>query len=396
MTPQAAARSNDLILQKSRVSGTTKRALFRSKKYPGLWYAETHIPDDNNSKPDPNPYTWDVPPRKINLSNARPTYKKGAMTSAKYATKGHLYAKQMDYLRYYRELFGHPYWIKDIMTREIANCEMLRKNPHPNICRYVGVNYGMDQVITALLFRRYDTTLWDLIVESRVFDAENCIQGIRKGIQHIHSLGYVHCDIKPPNIFVDTRTQSFVVGDFDSMQKQGASLKYKCGTDGWALDRAGTSGYMVNVEQDWFGFDMVSAWVREKGNGKPVQGGEYAKTDDILARAKRAYEVKRQAEKLRKQTEDLKMKAEKVRRQQEVKRSVKEKADAVRKVQAAKKVLMTEKAKIIPKADALEKIEAAKKAVGVKPTYANVVAKRDPEPTKKLQVPKKLRVQSPS
>lgn len=388
MAPQAAVRSNNLVLQKSRVYGTTQRALFRSKKYPGLWYAETQIPDDD-SAPDPNPYTWDLPPRKINFSNARLTYKKGVMTSAKYATKSHLYSKQMDYLRYHRELFGHPYWIKDIMVREIANCEMLRKDPHPNICRYVGVNYGMDQGITALLFRRYDTTLWGLVCGGLVFDAEKCIQGIQKGIQHIHSLGYVHCDIKPANIFVDTKTQSFVIGDLDSMQKQGGWLKYKCGTDGWALDRAGTSGYIVNVEQDWFGFEMVSAWIKEKGGGKPVPGMEYPKTGDILGRAKRGYETKWQAEKLKK-------KAEKLKKQEEVKKTVKEKAEAVRKVQAARKALVTEKAKIIPKADALEKIGAAKKAAVAKPTYANVVAKRDPSPTKKPGLLKKLRAQPPS
>jgi hypothetical protein len=437
----ASGTNNDLVLEKSRVYGTTLRAIFRSTTSPGLWYAET-VMSDANRAPDKNPYTWTTPPRRINLANARPNYTKGIMTSAKYVKKTSSYFKQMDHLRYATSLFGTPFWIKDIMLREIDNCEMLRKHAHPNICRYLGVDYGLDLGITALLFKRYDMNLSDLVCDDgRVFDAAKCLGDIRKGILHIHSLGYVHCDIKPENIFVDVKARLFVIGDFDSMQQQGALLDYKCGTPDWALEKADTRGYRVSFEQDWFGFAMVSAWVMEKGGGKRVRGRVYPSTKNILQRAKRKFALQQRTKELAKQEEVKKAEAAKTIKDAKKMDAAKQfeaankleaatkakpipKAAALKKIQAARKTDAANKAKAILKTHALKKIAAAKAANPNKPTYspqslnyqkpvvgkkASVAkpppqaitnnqaqaAKRTPSPIKKARVPKKLRVGPP-
>ncbi|RYG72831.1 protein kinase family protein [bacterium] len=57
------------------------------------------------------------------------------------------------------------------------------------------------------------------------FDARRCLENIAAGISHFHSLGVVHSDIKPDNIFVDLKSSGrpiFVVGDFDSTHEFGA------------------------------------------------------------------------------------------------------------------------------------------------------------------------------
>ncbi|KAL1793585.1 hypothetical protein ACET3X_008567 [Alternaria dauci] len=362
-SPAKPARpiKNGLVLHRSRNYDGTIRAIYHSKIYPdSIWYAETEKPDDN-SAPDPDPYTWDTPPRLINLSNTRPVYSSLTMTSAKFYKKDRMYAKTMDYLRYSRELFGQSQFLKDVMLREIANCELLRKNPHPNICRYYGVDYDTKtKGVTALLFWKYAMTLTEFVTEKHIFDPEKCVQDIRQGIQHIHSLGYAHVDIKPSNIFVDLKARPvrFVVGDFDSMQRQGSKLSYKCGTIGWRPEKADNEDYKVSVEQDWFGLEMVKAWIREKGNGKPMAGKVYPKTSRILKEAKKRVESNENAK-------------------------AKEKAE------------IAKEAKAIPKADALKKISAAEKASPRKPAAnkkPQEPAKKHPtSPKKKPGAPKKLR-----
>jgi hypothetical protein len=390
----APPSQGNLILKQARWYGTTLRAIFRSNNSSNFWYAETSKPEDN-SQPDRNPHTWDTPPRVINLSAVQPIYNRATMTSAKYAKKDGLYSKTMDYLRYRSELFGKPYWLKEVVTREIANCEILRRTPHPNIAKYRGVNYeAKTQAITALLFQRYAMTLGDLVYSSHTFDAEKCMQDVKKGIQHIHSLGYVHCDIKPENIFVDTKTRPhcFVVGDFDSMQEAGAQLKYKCGTDGWRPEDADDDNWTVDVSQDWFGLEMLRAWVREKGDGKPVQGRTYAKTSEILKRAKRKVDPKLRAERLAEQER----KAEEKKRAERVKRiEALEKAEAVKKAEAAKKAEVAKKARAISKADASKKISAAKQVSPPKLTALpkpQQGAKRLLSPKRRPGAPKKLRI----
>ena len=382
---------NGLVLHKRRNYDGTIRAIFYSTVFPdSLWYAETEKPSDK-SAPDPDPYTWDTPPRLINILNIRPAYTNFTMTSAKYLKNNRLYAKTMDYLRYSTELFGTPCWLKDIVMREIENCETLRKNPHPNICRYRGVDYDLkSKRIMALLFQKYDMTLGELVAEKRTFDAEKCLQDIRQGIRHINSLGYVHVDIKPSNIFVDLKVQPacFVVGDFDSMQKQGSQLRYKCGTEGWRLERARHEDYKANVEQDWYGLQMVEAYIREKGNGKPVEGRNYPKTSDILKRAKRKFEMDKNAKE--KQEEAEKKRADAAKRIEAL-----EKAD-VKRANAAKNA-SPPKSTALPETRTQQAPAATKKATRASKKPRETAKKSSPSPKKKKKsgAPKKLRIGPP-
>ncbi|CAN9371411.1 unnamed protein product [Alternaria alternata] len=75
---------NGLIFHKGRNYDGTIGAIFYSTVFlDSLWYAEAEKPSDK-SAPDPDPYTWDTPPRLINISNVRPAYTNFTMTSAKY------------------------------------------------------------------------------------------------------------------------------------------------------------------------------------------------------------------------------------------------------------------------------------------------------------------------
>jgi serine/threonine protein kinase len=393
---------NGLVLHKGRNYDGTIRAIFCSTVFlDSLWYAETKKSSDK-SAPDPDPYTWDTPPRLINILNIRPAYTNVTMTSAKYLKNNRLYAKTMDYLRYSTELFGTPYWLKDIVMREIENCETLRKNPHPNICRYRGVDYDLkSKRIMALLFQKYDMTLGELIAEKRTFDAEKCLQDIRQGTRHIHSLGYVHVDIKPSNIFVDLKVQPacFVVGDFDSTQRQGSQLRYKCGTECWRLERARHEDYKANIEQDWYGLEMVEAYIKEKGNAKPVEGRSYPKTSDILKRAKRKFEMDKKAREKQEETEKAvaKKRADAAKRIEALEKADAKRANVVKPAEVAKKA-SPPKSTALPKTRTQQAPAATKKAARASKKLQEAAEKSSPSPKKKKKksgAPKKLRIGPP-
>jgi serine/threonine protein kinase len=56
-----------------------------------------------------------------------------------------------------------------------------------------------------------------------------------RGIQHLHSLGLIYCDINPTNILMNGGTP--IIGDFDSCRREGEKLGFKAGTRGWTCRR---------------------------------------------------------------------------------------------------------------------------------------------------------------
>jgi len=64
--------------------------------------------------------------------------------------------------------------------------------------------------------------------DSRPFDTDLVLRGIQEGIQHLHSLGLIHCDINPANIVMDEGDTPVIV-DFDSCRRKGEEL----GFQGW-------------------------------------------------------------------------------------------------------------------------------------------------------------------
>jgi len=280
----------DVTVVSCRVQDGKHRALFESSTCSGLWYAETKMPT-NGDAPADNPYDWDMAPCKLVPEGKHPNYKAGEMTCFKYRSKAGLYFKKVDLLRYHNELFDSD-WIEALTTREIAHCELLRKHPHPNICRYHGVDHKKDLAITGIYFDRYDTTLQDLVEAGKQFDPQKCIEDIRAGLKHIHSLGFVHSDIKPENIFVNVEAHCFVIDDFDSMQKQGEHVVVKGGTHGWLPEGVvGNANHVANIGDDWYVFHMIIAWIRRRGNGRPIKGETYLDTEEIFLKAQEKKEI---------------------------------------------------------------------------------------------------------
>lgn len=71
--------------------------------------------------------------------------------------------------------------------------------------------------MVGIWYARYDCTLSKMVNSKKTFDVRYCLQSIANGIEYMHSMGIVHCDIKPSNIFVkrapEHSGQEYVFGD---------------------------------------------------------------------------------------------------------------------------------------------------------------------------------------
>ncbi|KAF2488574.1 serine/threonine-protein kinase-like protein [Lophium mytilinum] len=121
--------------------------------------------------------------------------------------------------------------VSNLIMHEAQMCERTRRSPHPNVARYFGCHIDESGSIVGLCFKKYSQTLDELVEADEALDLPKCLSDIKAGIEHLHSLGIIHCDIKPHNIFLDEST--FVVGDFDSCAFEGDKLGIKAGTQDW-------------------------------------------------------------------------------------------------------------------------------------------------------------------
>lgn len=138
---------------------------------------------------------------------------------------------------------------------EAQMCERIKKSPHPNVAQYFGCLLDEHESISGLCFKKYDKTLHQMVKAGEPFDRHMCLSSIKAGIEHLHNLGIIHCDINPHNIFSDKST--FVVGDFDSSMLEGDELGMKAGTDGWTNDDFD----LAQRENDWFGFGKIEEFL---------------------------------------------------------------------------------------------------------------------------------------
>lgn len=168
---------------------------------------------------------------------------------------------------------------KRITEREIIACEYIRRfATHPNIAEYRGVvcksgltcrsssgelraDFDTERV-TNIVFKRYSSSLLDWVLSGKPVDIKYCLSSIADGIKHLHSIGLVHCDIKPDNIFVDDtgRHCEYVVGDFDSAAQTGTVFELKGGDLTWAKPKRLRIN-RVKEDDDWYAFDSTKLWL---------------------------------------------------------------------------------------------------------------------------------------
>ncbi|KAG6059726.1 hypothetical protein E4U32_003836 [Claviceps aff. humidiphila group G2b] len=142
-----------------------------------------------------------------------------------------------------------------LILHEIEAYELLRQHPHPNIAQYRGCIVS-DGRITGLCLANYTMTLHQRMEVSTPFDKELCLEGIERGIRHLHSLSIVHNDIKPKNIMLDETDRPIII-DLDSWKQKGQELGGMKGTTGWSIEGAKYALF----ENDIFGLSKVKEFL---------------------------------------------------------------------------------------------------------------------------------------
>jgi serine/threonine protein kinase len=126
--------------------------------------------------------------------------------------------------------------------------------------------------VIKLVFKRYDCDPHELINKGTLIDIKYCLGSVAAGITHMHYLKFVHCDLKPANIFVEanlsksaSHAYEFVVGDFDSAAVTGSKSELKAGTKHWT--RPKYNG-IVEEEDDWHSFRILKGWLVHATGGE--------------------------------------------------------------------------------------------------------------------------------
>ncbi|CAI7597124.1 unnamed protein product [Penicillium palitans] len=136
----------------------------------------------------------------------------------------------------------YPALIRETWIEEVKTCELLKNNPHPNIAQYHGCAVVDDGSIGGIYFTKVNSARRnkiDFAYERHQADRDEVnrwVEGIARGLKHLHRLGIVHNDINPCNIMFQGDTP--VIIDFDSARPYGHDLSLVKRTHGWHDERA--------------------------------------------------------------------------------------------------------------------------------------------------------------
>lgn len=111
-----------------------------------------------------------------------------------------------------------------MLDREFHMAEDSRRAPHPNVVTYHGcIKHG--NLVTGLCYTRYYQSLEDRLASyhERPFDIEKCLDGISRGISHIHAMGYAHNLLIEGNIKMDS-DDTPVISNFEGCAMEGERM----------------------------------------------------------------------------------------------------------------------------------------------------------------------------
>ena len=87
-----------------------------------------------------------------------------------------------------------------ITINEAEIIKSLKHNQHPNLVRYYGCTVQRSR-ITGIVLERHDMVRnYRFRDDVRDLDVDACMNGIRAGVRHLHSLGLAHNDLNSTNI----------------------------------------------------------------------------------------------------------------------------------------------------------------------------------------------------
>ncbi|KAK7038837.1 hypothetical protein VNI00_010467 [Paramarasmius palmivorus] len=155
----------------------------------------------------------------------------------------------------------------DLMAREAYFCEEISMyEQHSNVCEYRGVLIDDDGKLDGLCFQRHTKTLEQAVDDGDEIDVKKVLAGIREGLEHLHDLGIVHCDMKPTNVMLNASSEAIII-DFDSCHWMGREIKMKGGTPPWS-DVDG----IASSDTDFRGLEKIERWLKDVMKARQKKG----------------------------------------------------------------------------------------------------------------------------
>ncbi|KAK5166721.1 uncharacterized protein LTR77_008265 [Saxophila tyrrhenica] len=142
-----------------------------------------------------------------------------------------------------------------LLIEEAKLLEFLKPRPHSNLIRYHGCTLK-DGRVTGLALDKYDVLLLYRYEDRPLpFNTAACMDGIRAGVEHLHSLGLAHNDLNPMNVLLDKDDRPVII-DFGSCKRFGEQL-VSAGTPGWIDEEYAVSAQ----ENDEVALRKIEFWL---------------------------------------------------------------------------------------------------------------------------------------
>ncbi|CAH3188203.1 unnamed protein product [Porites lobata] len=107
---------------------------------------------------------------------------------------------------------------KDLINNFEREADMLRKANHPNIVQVISIHISKKSELSIVMEFMAGGNLKDLLRENKQGMGKEFtvtfIEDIGSAIEHLHSLGVMHRDVKPENIFLSKDHKVLKLGDF--------------------------------------------------------------------------------------------------------------------------------------------------------------------------------------
>ncbi|KAF2230089.1 hypothetical protein EV356DRAFT_454555, partial [Viridothelium virens] len=149
-----------------------------------------------------------------------------------------------------------------LLREEAEILEFLKHHHHPNLIRYHGctVNRGR---ITGIVLDKHEVVLQYCYEDvPHDLDIAACMDGIRAGVRHLHSLGLAHNDLNPTNVALDSDDDPIIL-DFGSCRSFGYEL-LSGGTYGWIDEDYSTSAQ----HHDESAMNKIESWLMKEKSRK--------------------------------------------------------------------------------------------------------------------------------
>jgi hypothetical protein len=161
-------------------------------------------------------------------------------------------------------------------AQEIKRCEQISRHPHKNLAEYLGVEtrkFDGEERVTRIAYERYTMDLHAFVLEKGLLRPSHVtflLDGIKAGMQALHAMELVHCDLRPMNIFItvdegldeagNAVLREVVLGDFDASVRIGEETRLKCASREWWPQDA-KFGMKAGTWVDEWCFEKLGEWL---------------------------------------------------------------------------------------------------------------------------------------